>query len=107
MIGPPKKPPPPLERTNPLSGKYDDFYANAKVYDQKFGLVLTTDNLRNPAKMSLSYGPDNFYPWRPFAAPDRSQKKDKEKQKWLASQFAVRKRKNNKLKINFLSAFLA
>lgn len=88
MFPPPKKPAP-EEKMNPLSGKYDDFYANAKVYDQKFGLVLTADNLRNPGKMSLSYGPDNFYPWRPFAAPDRSQKKDKEKQQFLASQFAV------------------
>ncbi|KAK7604691.1 hypothetical protein V9T40_005877 [Parthenolecanium corni] len=77
------------EKANPLIGKYDDFYANAKVYDQKFGLVLTADNLKNPAKMSLSYGPDNFYPWRPFAAPDRLKKHDKEKEELMANNFAI------------------
>lgn len=77
------------EKSNPLIGKYDDFYANAKVYDQKFGLVLTKDNLKNPAKMSLSYGPDTFYPWRPFAAPDTSHKHNKEKEELLANNFAV------------------
>lgn len=75
--------------SNPLTGKYDDFYKSAKVYDQKFGLILTADNLRNPAKMSLSYGPDTFYPWRPFASPDPSAKKDAKKQEIIDNYFAV------------------
>lgn len=75
--------------TNPLTGKYDNFYKSAKVYDQKFGLILTADNLKNPAKMSLSYGPDTFYPWRSFASSDSSSKKDPKKQEIINNYFAV------------------